>query len=161
MKDGKGIQKLPKNELEELRSRNSEMKSLNQAQNSNKSNNIEKKKEVNIVENSILGLKPMVEEIIKNNIEIIILYNLYYKPMCGYELIKEIFLKYNVLLSHGTVYPYLNSLKEKGILQVEHVKGDMRIKKYIPSANGMQIIEKKLDDFIKVEEYFLNSIRKR
>lgn len=128
-------------------------------------NNADEKQEQKIEEIEIEGAfrnkNQMVEEVIKNNIEIIILSMLYNKSMSGLEIIKEIFLKYGILLSQGTVYPYLYSLKEKGILDIEYKKGDMRTKKYIPSASGKQIIEKKLDDFIEAEEYIIKSIRLR
>ncbi len=81
--------------------------------------------------------------------------------MCGLELVKEIFLKYNVLLNQGLVYSCLYSLKEKGILQIEFSSNDMRTKTYSPSVKGKQIIEKKIKDFIEEEEYILHSIRKR
>lgn len=107
-----------------------------------------------------LNINQKLEDIIKNNLEIIILDILYNKPMSGFELIKEIFLKYNVLLSQGTVYPYLYSLKAKGILQIEFKNRDMRTKIYSPTVSGRQIIETKLNEFIEAEEYILNSIKK-
>ncbi|PWB56801.1 MAG: hypothetical protein C3F06_00820 [Candidatus Methanoperedenaceae archaeon] len=118
------------------------------------------KNEGKIAQQLFLNVNQTLEDIIKNHLEIIILDILYTKPMSGFELIKEIFLKYNVLLSQGTVYPYLYSLKAKGILQIEFKNRDMRTKIYSPSVNGRQIIETKLIEFIEAEEYILNSIKK-
>jgi len=112
------------------------------------------------VKNQILNRDRQVEDIVKNHLEIIILSMLSERPMCGYDLIKEIFAKYNVFLSQGTVYPFLYSLKEEGILKAEFLKGDMRTKIYSVTQEGKQIIEKRVYEFIEVTEYFLNSIRK-
>jgi len=122
--------------------------------------NMNDKNEDKIAQQLFLNVNQTLEDIIKNHLEIIILDILYTKPMSGFELIKEIFLKYNVLLSQRTVYPYLYSLKAKGILQIEFKNRDMRTKIYFPSVNGRQIIEMKLNEFIEAEEYILNSIKK-
>jgi DNA-binding PadR family transcriptional regulator len=79
--------------------------------------------------------------------------------MCGFELIKEIFMRYNVMLSQGTVYPFLYSLKEEGIVNVGFMKGNLRTKIYSASQEGKQIIEKRINEFIDAEEYILNSIK--
>lgn len=50
-------------------------------------------------------------------------------PVCGYDIIKIVFQRFNVLLSPGTIYPLLYSLEEKGVLKAE-VKGSRRIKLY-------------------------------
>jgi DNA-binding PadR family transcriptional regulator len=113
------------------------------------------------VENQILKLnRDLVENSVKNHLEIIILSMLSEKPMSGYDIIKETFEKYNILLTQGIVYPFLYSLKEEGILQVEFLKGDMRTKIYSATQKGKQIIKKRIDDFIEAEEYILNSIKK-
>lgn len=100
-----------------------------------------------------------MEDIVKNHLEIILLSLLLEKSMCGYDLIKEIIAKYNVMVSQGTVYPLLYSLKGEGIIHVESMKGDMKTKRYSITENSRNIIEKKIDVFIKTEEYILNSIR--
>ena len=118
------------------------------------------KNEYIIQEHLLLKANTMMEDIIKSHIEIIVLEIIYTKPMCGLELVKEIFLKYNVLLSQGLVYSCLYSLKEKGILQIEFNSSDMRTKTYSSSPKGKQIIETRIRDFIEAEEYVLNSIKK-
>ncbi len=60
-----------------------------------------------------------VEKIVKDNLENIILAILQKKTMCGTEIIGTIHLKFNVLLSPGTVYPLLHSLKQKGLLIIK------------------------------------------
>lgn len=99
------------------------------------------------------------EEIVKSHLEVIILKMLLDRRMCGHDLIKEIFAKYNVFLSQGTVYSFLYSLKEDGIVQAEFTRGNMRTKIYSVTNEGKQIIEKRINEFIKAEEYILSSIK--
>ena len=113
------------------------------------------------VAHPLLKLNPRIEDIVKNHLEIIILEMLSKRSLCGYDIIKEMFAKYNVLLSQGTVYPFLYSLKQDGILQVEFMKGNMRTKKYSATQEGKQTIEKRLNEFITAEEYILRSIREK
>ena len=113
----------------------------------------------NLVNNPKLKLDIPVEDIVKNHLEIIILSLLLEKSMCGYDIIKEIIKKYNVMVSQGTVYPLLYSLKEEGIIHVEPNKRDMKTKRYFIIEDRRNIIEKNIDGFIKTEEYILNSIR--
>lgn len=101
------------------------------------------------------------ENIIKSHLEIIVLSMLAEMSLSGYDLIKEIFARYNVFLSQGTVYSLLYCLKDEGIIRAEFAKGDMRTKRYSATQEGEQIIEKRIDEFIKAEEYILNSIKKR
>ncbi|MGO8806801.1 MAG: PadR family transcriptional regulator [Candidatus Bathyarchaeia archaeon] len=57
-----------------------------------------------------------VEKIVKDNLENVILAILQKDMMCGTEIIGTIHLKFNVLLSPGTIYPLLHSLEQKGLL---------------------------------------------
>ncbi|MBU4189912.1 MAG: PadR family transcriptional regulator [Candidatus Thermoplasmatota archaeon] len=56
-------------------------------------------------------------------------------PVSGYDVIKIVFQRFNVLLSPRMVYPLLYSLEEKGVLKGE-VKGNRRIKLY--TAAGLR-----------------------
>jgi predicted transcriptional regulator len=60
-----------------------------------------------------------VEKMVKDNLENIILALLQKETMCGTDLMGTIHLKFNVLLSPGTIYPLLHSLKLKGLLSVK------------------------------------------
>lgn len=99
------------------------------------------------------------EDLVKSHLEIIVLKFLSEKPMCGLEIIKEIFTKYNVLLSQGTVYTTLYKLKKEGILYAEFDKGNMRTKKYSATWEGKITILKKIDEFVNSEMNILNSIQ--
>jgi DNA-binding PadR family transcriptional regulator len=99
-----------------------------------------------------------VERIIKTNLEIVILCILRNNPMCGYDIIKLIFEKYDIFLSQGTVYPLLYSLKDQGILQAEFDQGNMRSKIYSISMEGEEIVKDRLNVFTRAGEYVLGSI---
>jgi len=74
-----------------------------------------------------------IEKMVKDNLETIILALLQKKPMCGTDIIGTIHLEFNVLLSPGTIYPMLRSLKEKGLLtSKEHGKA----KTYAPAEDA-------------------------
>jgi len=96
--------------------------------------------------------KKFADRIIKANREIFILCSLLDRQMCGYDLIKEIFLKCDVFLSQGTVYPILYALEEEGVLHAEYSKGDMRSKKYSLTPKGREITQKDIKEFIKAME---------
>ncbi|HUS76957.1 MAG TPA: PadR family transcriptional regulator [Methanothrix sp.] len=96
--------------------------------------------------------KKFVDRIIKSNREVFIMYSLLEKQMCGYDLIKQIFSRYDVFLSQGTVYPILYTLEEEGFLHAEYSKGDMRSKKYSLTSKGREVAEKDVEDFSKALE---------
>lgn len=93
--------------------------------------------------------KKFVDRIVKANREIFVLCVLANKPMCGYDVIKEIFVRCNVFLSQGNVYPILYSLEEEGILRAEFTRGNMRSKLYFIVPEQREPIQKKIDLFVK------------
>lgn len=97
-----------------------------------------------------------VERAIKSSLDVITLSLLQREPMCGYEVIRTIAQKYHVLLSQGTVYPLLYSLKNKGILRI--CEGGGREKVYALTEKGEKTMEAKLNDFAKTHEYLLGLI---
>lgn len=125
------------------------------------SKNIENVKIVLEIEPPKLNSHDIKENIIKSHLEIIVLSMLAEMSVSGYDLIKEIFARYNVFLSQGTVYSLLYCLKDEGIIRAEFARGNMRTKRYSITQQGKQIIEKRIDEFIETEEHVLNSIKKR
>ena len=101
-----------------------------------------------------------IDRIIKTNLEVFIASFLYDKQMNGYDLIKEIFLKYNVFLSQGTVYPALYSMAEEGILQAEYSKSNMRSKKYSLTPIGKEITQKNIEEFVNAMDHAASLIQK-
>ncbi len=100
-----------------------------------------------------------LDKIIKANREIIVLSILIEKPMCGYDLIKEIFAKSQVFLGQGAVYPILYSLEEEGLLRAEFGRGNMRTKKYHITPAGKEIVQMKRECFIKALAYVSNLVQ--
>jgi PadR family transcriptional regulator PadR len=125
---------------------------------------IEKKLDSNKLEN-ISELedeeyKKFVDRIVKANREIFVLFVLANKPMCGYDVIKEIFLRCNVFLSQGNVYPILYSLEEEGILRAEFTRGNMRSKMYFKAPEQRETVQKKIDLCVKAMESMLIFIKR-
>ncbi len=104
--------------------------------------------------------KRFVDRIIKNNREIFILTILLEKQMCGYDLIKEIFLKFNVFLSMGNVYPTLYSLEEDEILRAEFSRGNMRSKNYSLTPRGREIALKNIEEFVRAMDHISAHIKR-
>jgi DNA-binding PadR family transcriptional regulator len=99
------------------------------------------------------------EDIVKKHIEIAVLSMLSDRPMSGYDIIKEIFARHDFLVSQGTIYSLLYTLKDEGTLLVGFAKGDMREKIYSCTKDGKQDAEKRIAEFIEADEHFLNSIK--
>jgi DNA-binding PadR family transcriptional regulator len=97
-----------------------------------------------------------VEQFVKNNLEIIVLHLLQDQKLCGYDIIKTISQRYNVFLSQGTLYPLLYLLTKQGILEV---KQDVKAKVYSPTENGRKIIQSKINEFRKIQEYMFNLLK--
>ena len=125
---------------------------------------IEKELNSNVLENinelEDEEYKKFVDRIVKANREIFVLFVLANKPMCGYDVIKEIFSRCNVFLSQGNVYPILYSLEEEGILRAEFTKGNMRSKLYFIAPEQRETIQKKIDLFVKAMESMLFFVKR-
>ncbi|PJB22278.1 MAG: hypothetical protein CO114_00910 [Euryarchaeota archaeon CG_4_9_14_3_um_filter_38_12] len=89
------------------------------------------------------------EEIVRKNLENIILYFLKEQTMCGYDITKAVFQRFHVVVSPGAVYPILYSLKENGILETE-VKGGERTKIYSFTKEGKKIVKTRSIDLKKM-----------
>jgi len=93
-----------------------------------------------------------IEKMVKNNLETIILALLQKKPMCGTDIIGTIHLEFNVLLSPGTIYPLLQSLKEKELLTSEK---NGKAKMYAPARDAELKIRSIINEDIQARK-FLN-----
>jgi len=90
-----------------------------------------------------------IEKMVKDNLETMILALLQKKPMCGTDIIKIIHLEFNVLLSPGTIYPLLQSLKEKGLLTSEKYG---KAKKYVPAKEAELKIKSIINEHIQTRK---------
>ena len=87
-----------------------------------------------------------LEKLVKDNLETIILALLQKEPMCGTEITGTIHLQFNVLLSPGTIYPLLQSLKEKELVTYrKHGKA----KTYTLVKDAQAKIERIIDENIQ------------
>ncbi|MGQ9542788.1 MAG: PadR family transcriptional regulator [Candidatus Bathyarchaeia archaeon] len=77
------------------------------------------------------------ERLIKNNLDLIVLWLLNAKPRWGYEINIEIRERFRMYLSAGTLYPLLHSLEEKryveGVWESDKGRG-RRIYKITPEG---------------------------
>ena len=92
------------------------------------------------------------EKFVKQNLERIVLSLLEQQPLCGYDIIKIIFQRFNIPVSHGRVYPLLYSLEGREILKSEIRKG-ARVKVYSITERGAEFIKSKTDEFAEVRKH--------
>jgi DNA-binding PadR family transcriptional regulator len=94
-----------------------------------------------------------IEEMVKDNLETIILALLQRKTMCGTEIIGTIHLEFNVLLSPGTIYPLLQSLRDRGLLTSDK---DGKAKRYAPARDAESKIKNIIEERIQARKLLAN-----
>jgi DNA-binding PadR family transcriptional regulator len=87
-----------------------------------------------------------IGKLVKDNLETIILALLQKEPMCGTEIIGTIHLQFNVLLSPGTIYPLLHSLKQRELITFEKYG---KAKTYTAAKNAESEIRRIIDEHIQ------------
>jgi PadR family transcriptional regulator, regulatory protein PadR len=71
----------------------------------------------------------------------IILWLVSNKPMSGYAVVKEMERLTGQKFHQGTVYPLLYELEKKGLIASKWThRGDVRIKNYMVSENGLKLL---------------------
>jgi DNA-binding PadR family transcriptional regulator len=90
-----------------------------------------------------------IERMVKDNLETIILALLRRKTMCGTEIIGTIHMEFNVLLSPGTIYPLLQSLKDRGLLTCDK---NGKAKTYSPARDAELKIRSMIDERIQARK---------
>jgi DNA-binding PadR family transcriptional regulator len=73
--------------------------------------------------------KEIVQHIIRNLLDIQLLRIIQNQPIWGYKIKKQVESDFNVKLRHGSLYPTLNSLEEKGFVESSKQKKDGRARK--------------------------------
>jgi DNA-binding PadR family transcriptional regulator len=94
-----------------------------------------------------------VEKMVKDNLETIILALLQRKTMCGTEIIGTIHMEFNVLLSPGTIYPLLQSLKDRGLLTSDK---DGKAKRYAHAKDAESKIKNIIEERIQARKLLAN-----
>jgi DNA-binding PadR family transcriptional regulator len=97
-----------------------------------------------------------VEKMVKDNLENIILALLQNSAMCGTDIIGTVHLKFNVLLSPGTIYPLLHSLTRRGLLTVNKLGKEIV---YAPIEDAKPKIKNIISEHIEARK-FLNQYLK-
>ncbi len=98
-----------------------------------------------------------IEKMVKDNLETIILALLQKKPMCGSEIIGTIHMEFNVLLSPGTIYPLLQSLKERGLLVYDK---NGKAKTYAPAKDAELKIRGIIEEHIQTRKLLTHYLQK-
>jgi DNA-binding PadR family transcriptional regulator len=96
------------------------------------------------------------ECIIKNFMGVLILSRLYSTPMGGYDVIKHIFEKYNVLFSSGTVYSCLQAMERNGLVEGVWVQ---RKRIYKISDKGRALLNEFRNDKEKLSNCLLDILK--
>jgi PadR family transcriptional regulator PadR len=101
-----------------------------------------------------------LEKLIRTNKEIVLLSLLAERPMCGYDLIKEILSRTDVFLGQGLIYPILYNLEDEGILRAEYSEDDKRSKIYFLTHEGEKIADARIDGLAEAAEYLLFLVKR-
>lgn len=99
------------------------------------------------------------EKMVKKHLDMIVLSIIRAQPMCGRDIVKQVFRQYQVFVNQSSVYKILYSLEEKKILEASTIKGDMRSKVYIPTEQGSEMVDEMLDKFVSSMEYLLMALK--
>ncbi len=98
------------------------------------------------LEKEINSLSPeVVESIIKRELKNVLVSLLLSKPMCGTDLVKILYQKFNVFISPGQLYPTLHELEREGLLKYEY-----KLKNKIYSIKEKEQAEVLLKNHVKV-----------
>lgn len=95
----------------------------------------------------------VMEQVIKKNLEMIVLNILQKRGMCGYDVIKTIARRFHVVLPQGTVYPLLYSLEKKGFLKTN---SSSREKIYQLTEQGKKYANNRLNNFTKAYQHLFS-----
>lgn len=104
-------------------------------------------------EPSIISQKS-VEQFVKNSLDTIVLAMIHKQPMSGLHIIKTIGRKFNISLSHGTVYPLLHSMTDETVVKIE-LGDDMKSKIYSLTEKGEKLINARLDELAKTQSHIM------
>ncbi len=86
--------------------------------------------------------KEIVQHIIRNLLEIQLLRIVQTQPTWGYKIKKQVEADFNIKLRHGALYPALNTLEQKGLLESKkQQKGRRPRKVYTITENGRTYLQ--------------------
>jgi PadR family transcriptional regulator PadR len=86
--------------------------------------------------------KQIVQQIIKNLLDIQLLRIIQIEPTWGYKIKKQVETEFNIRIRHGALYPTLNLLEEKGFVESQKQQKDGRQRKvYTITADGQTYLK--------------------
>ncbi len=86
--------------------------------------------------------KEIVQHIIRNLLDIQLLRIIQAEPTWGYKIKKKVETDFSIKLRHGALYPTLNTLEEKGLVESKKQQKDGRaIKVYTITADGTTYLQ--------------------
>ena len=86
--------------------------------------------------------KEIVQHIIRNLLDIQLLRIVQAKPTWGYQIKKQVEADFDIKLRHGALYPTLNSLEHKGLLECTKQQKGRRVRKvYAITENGKAYLQ--------------------
>lgn len=91
-----------------------------------------------IVNSPSQSVKRIEAQIVKGQLDLIILRMLDNESLNGYEIISFVHAKFNIWLSAGTVYPLLNGLERKHLTSSYQKQGK---RYYVLAANGKLVLK--------------------
>jgi DNA-binding PadR family transcriptional regulator len=81
--------------------------------------------------------KQIVQQIIRNLLDIQLLRIIKHQPTWGYNIKKQVETDFNIKLRHGALYPTLKELQQKGFIESRNEKRGQRSRKiYTITAEG-------------------------
>lgn len=96
----------------------------------------------------------LIDEFVKKELRTIVLALITKEPMCGREIQMEIYKKFNILLSAGTLYPLLHSLEKTGL-----AKCTATIKTKVYSVIKEKEVRKILNEHIQIKNFLNNFLQ--
>lgn len=100
-----------------------------------------------------------MEQCIKKSLDVIVLSLLQQRPMCGFDIIKTIVQNFSVLLSQGTVYPILYSLKERGYVDIV-MRPDNKTRVYVPTEIGRKFMDDRIKEYLLAQGNIISLVGK-
>lgn len=94
-----------------------------------------------------------IDEVIKKSLEPVVL-SLLDKPISGYDIVHEIYNRYQVHIPQARVYTLLHDLMKNGYLVIQ-VSGKSKL--YCQTETGKKHISQKLNDFKLVFQHILGA----
>ncbi|HTY52448.1 MAG TPA: response regulator [Methanomicrobiales archaeon] len=93
-----------------------------------------------------------LEEVVKKSLEPVVL-SLLEKPISGYDIVREIHDRYNVLIPQARIYTLLYDLEKEGYLEM---KTSGKSKLYSPTEKGRKHIRQKMAEYKFVFQHVLD-----